>query len=132
MGGRNSAATHQSRFEKLKYLHCSPKRERKIPAHMQGGDFLYGSAGAPKDEQQPNTIEKKGKKNFQLSKILPSPSKKGSQSTKQASSEIVQDVSLPSNEKKRPRGDHYDQEESAEIQETDAETSDGDWYAFIC
>ena len=46
---------------------------------MQGGDFLYGSAGAPKDEQQPNTIEKKGKKSFQLSKILPSPSKKGSQ-----------------------------------------------------
>ena len=72
---------------------------------MQGGDFLYGSAGAPKDEQQPNTIEKKGKKNFQLSKILPSPSKKGSQSTKQASSEIVQDVSLPSNEKKRPRAE---------------------------
>ena len=101
---------------------------------MQGGDFFYDSTGISKDEQQQKSAEKRGKKgNFQLSKILPSPSKKRSEYTSQIPSESLENDRLPdgSGDKQQAKNDHGDHTEVSEAaQETDDETSDGDWYVF--
>jgi hypothetical protein len=111
-------------------VHFSPKRERKIPVHMQGGDFVYGSAGA-QDAQQPKSVDKSGKKgSFQLSKILPSPSKKIICQLSDDRLEVSE--LLPTEEKiqteKVDKKDHTDDAE--EKKESDDETSDGDWYEY--
>jgi len=111
-------------------VHFRPKRERKIPVHLQGGDFVYGSAGA-QDAQQPKSADKRGKKgSFQLSKILPSPSNKN---MGRLSNDRLELAELPATEKniqteKVDKKDHTDDTE--EKQESDDETSDGEWYEY--
>ena len=97
---------------------------------MQGGDFVYGSAGA-QDAQQPKSVDKRGKKSsFQLSKILPSPGKKNIvqlPDDPQVRSELP-----PSEESVQiEKNDKNDQMDLAEEKkESDDETSDGDWYEY--
>ena len=108
---------------------------------MQGGDFVYGSAGITKEGQQPDPVDKKVKKGgFQLSKILPSPTKKGSVNSSKISTIPPQDDSLPDIEDDLITAvlnkDGVEDQEAEVDHETDEEGSDGDWYViqylFMC
>ena len=94
---------------------------------MQGGDFVYGSAGA-QDAQQPKSADKRGKKGgFQLSKILPSPSNKNIGRQSNDSLELAELPAVEANIQieKVDKKDHTDDTE--ERQDSEDETSDGDW-----
>ena len=100
---------------------------------MQGGDFVYAET-ISKDGQQKDAEKRSKKPNFQLSKILPSPSKQRSEVISKILKETGQyDPSADTSSDKRAAiGDHDNQEEVAEaVQETEDETSDGDWYVII-
>ena len=102
---------------------------------MQGGDFVYGSAGITKEGQQPDPVDKKVKKGgFQLSKILPSPTKKGSVNSSKISTIPPQDDSLPDIEDDLITAvlnkDGVEDQEAEVDHETDEEGSDGDWYVI--
>ena len=102
---------------------------------MQGGDFVYVSAGAQKDAQQPKLSERGGKKgNFQLSKILPSPTKKNSIVNTKVTVENVEPVELQheGDNEDALRNDELNQGQANEEKEdTEEETSDGDWYDIL-
>ena len=108
-----------------------PKRERKIPLHMQGGDFLYGPAGTQKESNNKKTVEKQEKKSdFKLSKILPSPNKTLSSHTPKRNDGISKAQTDSSQEL---IGDTSTQEKEDDVEEkteTEEETSDGDWYVL--
>ena len=123
------------------YIIYRPKRARKVPAHMQGGDFVYASTsgGASKQEQLTDT-EKKGKKGgFRLSNILPSPPKKGISAagapkkvqTQAHVMDDLPDVEEPSEYIPDKGYTATQPDETAPNHETDEDTSDGDWYALI-
>ena len=112
------------------FLYYSPKRERKVPAHLQGGDFVCESSGAQKEPQQSQVSEKRGKKSsFQLSKILPSPSKKKAGPLGEIESSNAQNESLNTpidhtlnHQTERAEDALQDKDESGD------DTSDGDLY----
>ena len=97
---------------------------------MQGGDFVYGSAGT-QETQQAKPADKRGKKSsFQLSKILPSPSKKnvGRPSNEQLESIEIQEThnnTRTSEVEKKNQAEHAE-----EKQDSDEDTTDGDWYEY--
>ena len=97
---------------------------------MQGGDFVCESSGAQKEPQQSQVSEKRGKKSsFQLSKILPSPSKKKAGPLGEIESSNAQNESLNTpidhslnHQTERAEDALQDKDESGD------ETSDQDWY----
>ena len=97
---------------------------------MQGGDFVYGSAGT-QETQQPKSVDKRGKKtSFQLSKILPSPSKKNidrPSNDQQESIEIpeIHENTRTSEVTKKNQAEHAEEEQVSE-----EDTSDADWYEY--
>ena len=97
-----------------------------MPLHMQGGDFVYGSAGTQKDLQSKKTIETTTKKSdFKLSKILPSPSKIVSSQTSKEDQKSSSDHCEIMNSDVNADNSKDDTDDK---KETDEETSDGDWY----
>ena len=120
-----------SKNNNVSLFYFRPKRERKMPLHMQGGDFVYGSSGSQKDSLIKKTFEKQEKKSdFKLSKILPSPNKNLPGNTQKRNDEISK---MTSDSRKEATDDSnaLGNEDDVEEKETDEETSDGDWYAII-
>ena len=97
---------------------------------MQGGDFVCESSGAQKEPQHSQVSEKRGKKSsFQLSKILPSPSKKKSEPVGEIKCSSAQNESL--NTSIDHTLNHQVEKAEDALQDKDEsgdETSDGDWY----
>ena len=104
-----------------------------MPAHLQGGDFVCESSGAQKEPQQSELSEKRGKKSsFQLSKILPSPSKKKSGPVGEIKYSNAQNESL--NTSIDHTLNHQTEKVEDALQDKDGtgdETSDGDWYTYF-
>ena len=97
---------------------------------MQGGDFVCESSGAQKEPHQSQVSEKRGKKSsFQLSKILPSPSKKTSGPVSEIKCSNTQNDSLNTTIDHAPNHQTEEAEDALQDKdETGDETSDGDWY----
>ena len=97
---------------------------------MQGGDFVCESSGAQKEPHQSQVSEKRGKKSsFQLSKILPSPSKKTSGPVSEIKCSNTQNESLNTSIDHAPN--HQTEKAEDALQDKDEsgdETSDQDWY----
>ena len=109
-----------------------PKRERKIPLHMQGGDFLYGPAGTQKESNNKKTVEKLEKKSdFKLSRILPSPNKTLSSNTPKRNDEISKAQTDSSQRIIDDTSTNEKEDDVEEKTETEEETSDGDWYVVL-
>ena len=99
---------------------------------MQGGDFLYGSAGTQKETNNKKTVEKLEKKSdFKLSKILPSPNKTLTSHTSKRNDEISKAQTDSSQEIIDDTSTHEKEDGVEEKTESEDETSDGEWYVVL-